>query len=669
MLKKYRVQQYFTRIVPYSLNKNLTNTDTFIYSRKKKTCITDKLRSTLINFYEDDSVSKMCPGKKDFVVKNKEKKQRRILLDSKSNLYTRFIQEHKIKISYSTFSRARPFWVTAPKKSDRDTCACIKHANMELMVSALKNMNIIKEKNSKEVLEIVTCSVRNELCMLNQCADCKLKDLEFTYKNNFKIKFYQWKRVKEEKLIKGEKKVIQKIIKAKEYKLVSTLIETFKKMLPEFQKHVFYQIHQASQLKALKENLTEGELLFRIDFSENYIAKYSEEIQSAHFGASKRQITLHTGVFYVRYNKKIEAKSFCTVSNNQDHQAHAVWAHMGPILKQTATEYPKTEVVHFYSDGPSSQYRNRINIHLMNITVPRYFSNLNFMTWNYTEAGHGKGPMDGIGGTLKRLADERVSHGADVTCASDFADLFKGSKIHVLEVTDAEVVRVKNEVAKSEIPEIRNITKTHQITWTPEIMYSRSLSCFRCRNTLYCNHYTIWSIFQNYETQGTPDLTSDVVMMDTSPINDVSSHNVSTVNNQFQSEEPSCSGCKQAPRKSVYDVIYTSSEEDDDDPLMIPRTSRDNIKLGTYLLINLKSEQKKSGSHQFVAVCQSKIINDEFEVMFLKNCGNNKALFCANENDVSFVNLSEVVDVLPDPTIVVKGDRIFHKFETPVSIF
>ena len=35
-----------------------------------------------------------------------------------------------------------------------------------------------------------------------------------------------------------------------------------------------------------------------IDFSENYYCKYSAEIQSVHFGASKKQISLHTGVFF-----------------------------------------------------------------------------------------------------------------------------------------------------------------------------------------------------------------------------------------------------------------------------------------------------------------------------------------------------------------------------------
>jgi len=44
-------------------------------------------------------------------------------------------------------------------------------------------------------------------------------------------------------------------------------------------------------------------------------------------------------------------------------------------------------------------------------------------TWNYFEAGHGKGAPDGVGGALKRSADAVVSSGADVPDASNFYGL------------------------------------------------------------------------------------------------------------------------------------------------------------------------------------------------------------------------------------------------------
>jgi len=40
-------------------------------------------------------------------------------------------------------------------------------------------------------------------------------------------------------------------------------------------------------------------------------------------------------------------------------------------------------------------------------------------TWNYSEAGHGKGEADGIGWVIKRTADQLVAHGTDITSAAD----------------------------------------------------------------------------------------------------------------------------------------------------------------------------------------------------------------------------------------------------------
>ena len=39
-------------------------------------------------------------------------------------------------------------------------------------------------------------------------------------------------------------------------------------------------------------------------------------------------------------------------------------------------------------------------------------------TWNFSEAGHGKGVPDGIGATVKRLADCLVLRGHDVPDAA-----------------------------------------------------------------------------------------------------------------------------------------------------------------------------------------------------------------------------------------------------------
>jgi len=60
-----------------------------------------------------------------------------------------------------------------------------------------------------------------------------------------------------------------------------------------------------------------------------YSCKYSEEIQSMHFGASQRQVSLHTGVLYTKDN----TDSFCSLSDNLKHGPAGICAHLIPVLQ------------------------------------------------------------------------------------------------------------------------------------------------------------------------------------------------------------------------------------------------------------------------------------------------------------------------------------------------
>lgn len=192
--------------------------------------------------------------------------------------------------------------------------------------------------------------------------------------------------------------------------------------------------------------------MFLCDFSENYCTKYETEVQAVHFGASKSQISLHTVVVYYTDGEEIVARSFCTVSDNLAHQAYAIWAHLDPILDLLSLEFPQTKTVHFFSDSPSSQYRNRKNLYLLKKILPNHFPLHKFYTWNYSEPGHGKGAVDGIGGALKRRADELVLHGNDITKASHLVDAFKSSKIKVIEIPSQNIQSMEKQIPSNIAP-------------------------------------------------------------------------------------------------------------------------------------------------------------------------------------------------------------------------
>lgn len=147
---------------------------------------------------------------------------------------------------------------------------------------------------------------------------------------------------------------------------------------------------------------------------ENYLWKYSAEIQAVHFGASHQQATVHTGVLYV--GKDASPFCFCTISQSKQKGPPAIWQHLEPVLDYIQAHHPSVSVVLYFSDGPCTQYRQKGNFFLFSTEL----SKRGFVsgTWNFFEASHGKGAPDGVGGVLKRLADQLVSQGHDIPDAT-----------------------------------------------------------------------------------------------------------------------------------------------------------------------------------------------------------------------------------------------------------
>ena len=79
-----------------------------------------------------------------------------------------------------------------------------------------------------------------------------------------------------------------------------------------------------------------------------------------------------------------------------------------PTLKEIC---PLADGIHYWTDSPSSQYRNKTISDLVANHPKAYEMRAR---WNYFESGLGKGPCDCQGGTIKRMADEAVKRGAAV---------------------------------------------------------------------------------------------------------------------------------------------------------------------------------------------------------------------------------------------------------------
>ncbi|CAC5359740.1 unnamed protein product [Mytilus coruscus] len=210
----------------------------------------------------------------------------------------------------------------------------------------------------------------------------------------------------------------------------------------------------------------------------------SEEIQSMHFGASKKQLSLHTGVYYVSNYQK----TFCTVSENLQHGPAGIWAHLKPILKRIKQESPGVTSLEIFSDGPTTQYRQKGNFYLACTNLPKYgFQNF---CWNFFEAGHGKGIPDAVGGALKRHADTEVKFGKDITNADIFLDCMSNSESVGYLVSDRDIQKEQKLLQAAQLKPIPGTMKLHQLIFQQdyEIAY-RNISC-TCQEPSDCSFCT-----------------------------------------------------------------------------------------------------------------------------------------------------------------------------------
>lgn len=202
-----------------------------------------------------------------------------------------------------------------------------------------------------------------------------------------------------------------------------TLLEDFSTDLKQkLGKHVYNIRHQYAALRGLKENLREDEVILHIDFAENFQCKYNSEVQAVHFGDSHHQVSLHTGVAYTWK----DVKSLCSISSSFRHDPSAIWAHLTQVLTYLRKQHPTATTLHVVSDGPTTQYRSKKNFFLLT-NVP-YQMGWKSVTWNFLEAGHGKGPADGIGAAVKRRVDDLIARGKDIPDARVLLEELKQQK-------------------------------------------------------------------------------------------------------------------------------------------------------------------------------------------------------------------------------------------------
>lgn len=169
--------------------------------------------------------------------------------------------------------------------------------------------------------------------------------------------------------------------------------------------------------------------VIQADFAENYKCVSQDEAANAHWGQS--QVSIFTSAFW----SSKEMRSFAITSDNVTHAKETVV----PFIDRLFEELPKTaEIVQLWTDGPSSQFKNKFITTAQAILQEKYRIQL---FWNFFPTSHGKGAVDGIGGALKRQVWDSVkTRLCAVSNAAEFTAAVKGdSRVTVIHVDSNEI--------------------------------------------------------------------------------------------------------------------------------------------------------------------------------------------------------------------------------------
>ena len=480
VIRKYRLLKVLTSHVGIS-KKMVLKVTRGIVRKQNVRALSESSRQKVVDFYERDDVSRVCTGTKQTVTRHGVKKQKRLLSDSVKNTHRKFVGEGG-QLSYAKFCKLRPFWIVCPQETDRETCMCYMHENVRNLVNAMKNKSLLETSDPNLLVKSFMCSVDNIECAYGECVSCRNPEFSFSrLVTDDEICFWRWEAGKKRYTQNGEEKEVKITVKTMKKVTETEAAAMFMDAMKVFKKHWFTMCRQFAAFRENKANIKEDECVVHVDFSENFNCKYHSEVQAVHFGASHSQASLHTVIVYTALEDPL---CLCTISEDLTHGPVGIWAHLSPVLDCIKKEYPQVKHLTFWSDGPSSQYKQKGNFY--RLSTDPFDHGFHTISWNYFESCHGKGAVDGVGATIKRMANDAVRHGMDIETPHKLFDVMKQSSTSVrLMYIDNDQFTLSKSRTPEKVPVIQGTRSLHQINCNSKgVISHRRLSCF-------CEWYTL----------------------------------------------------------------------------------------------------------------------------------------------------------------------------------
>nr|CAI5865054.1 unnamed protein product [Callosobruchus analis] len=213
--------------------------------------------------------------------------------------------------------------------------------------------------------------------------------------------------------------------------------------------------------------------------------------------SSEDELPLST---FVRRPSILNPEDFVLVQipGKKNHYYHYVAV---TISVESENDYTVKYLLHFLSDGPSTQYENKKMFSLLRVLDN--FLGANSVRWHYFESHHGKGAPDGRSGCVKRTTDSFVARGEDIP---NYETLLKKLQtlngILVLPIDEGEISEFDSKIPVS-LEAFKGTMKIHEALWiktNPFVVRFRRLSCSDCTADLVCMHYNLGKVYSPSES-------------------------------------------------------------------------------------------------------------------------------------------------------------------------
>ena len=251
--------------------------------------ITDDIKKKVEAFYDQDDVSRICPGKKDCVIirniqGEKIYEQKRLLYANLKELYQIYKNiDGNPKVGFSSFAALRPsHCILAGGSGTHTVCVCSHHQNPKLQLAALGETGL----TYRDLLLYAVCDIENRDCMMHKCPYCDreegvksfLECLHSIESVDDSITYKIWQTTDRCTLLEKTE-------------TLDAYLTSLSNSISNLTRHHYIAKEQSAYFKNLKESMQEGELVLVGDFSENYSFIVQDAVQGFHWDNS--QCTLH----------------------------------------------------------------------------------------------------------------------------------------------------------------------------------------------------------------------------------------------------------------------------------------------------------------------------------------------------------------------------------------